>query len=113
MTKMRDITCKDMKALQGLAPGISLVNRTEMGKLVQGGALFQEFSQAERECIYKKLVSYKGRIPLLRLFFEDANFLAIRASRIKKLLDPGKCLQSDGKRAVQRTIRETMEYMFE
>lgn len=113
VTKMRDITCEDVKALQGLAPGISLVDRTEIGKLVRGGALFQEFSQAERECIYEKLVSYKGRIPSLRLFFEDANFLAIGASRIKKLLDPGKCLQSDGKRAVPRTIRETMEYMFE
>ncbi|KAL4860993.1 hypothetical protein BDV12DRAFT_204478 [Aspergillus spectabilis] len=84
VTKMRDITCEDVKALQGLAPGISLVDRTEIGKLVRGGALFQEFSPAERECIYEKL-----------------------------LLDPGKCLQSDGKRAVQRTIRETMEYMFE
>ncbi|KAK6810740.1 hypothetical protein RU639_013617 [Aspergillus parasiticus] len=87
-SNMKKITCGDIEALEGLAPGVSLTDRARVKRAVLNGEILQNFSTSKRNSIWKKVKYYKHRIPSLTLFFQDALFLGIAATRVKKLLDP-------------------------
>ena len=76
-----------MKKLEGLAPGVSEVDRKHVCSLVLSGQVFQNFSGEECGHINERLIRYKGRILSLSLFFQDMLFFAITAHRVKNLLD--------------------------
>lgn len=82
---MKQIDCNTVKAVEGLAPGVSEKDRKHVSGLVLSGQSFQNFSEGERSHINEYLKGYKGRIPSLSLFFQDVLFLGIAARRVKAL----------------------------
>jgi hypothetical protein len=116
--KMKLINAKTVKRLEGLAPGISAADNTTVSDLVLSGAVFEDFSQIERDAINSRLLGYKGRIPSFGLFFQDVLFLELGANRMKKLVDKSKWwgpydteMGDDPER--KPTLRERMEHMFQ
>jgi hypothetical protein len=112
---MEKITCEDIKALEGLAPGVSSTDKAQVEDARLRGEIFRKFSASERDSLLEKVSGYNRRIPSLTLFFQDALFLGIAATRIKKLLDPVKYgRDSKRKRKAERdlSIRDKLEMIF-
>ena len=108
---MKKIDCDSVKKLEGLAPGVSEVDRKHVCSLVLSGKVFQNFTGEERGHINERLEDYKRRIPSLSLFFQDVLFFAIAARRVKNLLD----LQDKETASNQQTfstVQEQMESIF-
>ncbi|KAH8431357.1 uncharacterized protein LDX57_009015 [Aspergillus melleus] len=110
--KMRMIDTRTVTKLEGFAPGVSQADKRYVEGVVLGGDVFRNFSRAERSAISRKLVSYAGRIPSLRLFFEDTKFFAIAARRVKRLTDdsPGQLTWAED--GDVPSIKERMDFMF-
>ena len=109
---MKKIDCDSVKKLEGLAPGVSEVDRKHVCSLVLSGQVFQNFSGEECGHINKRLIRYKGRIPSLSLFFQDMLFFAITAHRVKNLLDvQDKEIASN--QQTFSTVQERMESIFD
>lgn len=111
LNKMKKIDCNSMKKLEGLAPGVSEVDRKHVCSLVLSGKVFQKFSGEEHGHINERLEDYKRRIPSLSLFFQDMLFFAIAARRVKNLLD----IQDKETASSQQTfstVQEQMESIF-
>ena len=109
---MKKIDCDSVKKLEGLAPGVSEVDRKHVCSLVLSGQVFQNFSGEERGHINERLIGYKGRIPSLSLFFQDVLFFAIAARRVKNLLDvQDKEIASN--QQTFSTVQERMESIFD
>ncbi|KAF7134091.1 hypothetical protein CNMCM5793_005720 [Aspergillus hiratsukae] len=114
---MKMIDTKTVNLLEGLAPGVSAADGRRVTGLVLSGDVFEEFSEDERQGICQRLLSYKGRIPSFRLFFQDVLFLELGARRVKKLVDKRTRfshpdINMDGDQGRKQSLREKMEHMF-
>lgn len=108
---MKKIDCDSVKKLEGLAPGVSEVDRKHVCSLVLSGQVFQNFSGEERGHINERLEDYKRRIPSLSLFFQDVLFFAIAARRVKNLLDV-QDKETASNQQTFSTVQERMESIF-
>ncbi|KAH2804272.1 hypothetical protein KXW44_000532 [Aspergillus fumigatus] len=117
-TKMNLIDPNSVELLEGLAPAVSNVDRETVTGLLLSGKALEDFSTNEREAICERMLSYMGRIPSLRLFFQDVLVLQLAAGRVKKLVDRSKQwgphdIEMGGDyQERKQTLRERMEHMF-
>lgn len=75
-----------VEALQFTAPWASTLDAQILRGKMLGGEIFSSFSQHEREGIWIRLQSFKGLVPSLFEFFENAKCLEARADCVKWLV---------------------------
>ena len=84
--KLLKIDVHTVQTLQLLAPGISTKDRTTAKGLVLSGAAFSNFTQSERNSIWKKMKKKDNIIPSLYTFFRNMRYLESCADCMKRLV---------------------------
>ena len=85
---MQRIDIATIEAFQGTAPGAFSEDRESLGGQLRSGHLFVNFTEQQREEIWRRVCSASQHcvIPSLYTFFEDMKFLKNAADCIKRLM---------------------------
>ncbi|KAJ5737432.1 uncharacterized protein N7483_002557 [Penicillium malachiteum] len=103
--KMLRIDVHTVSTLQLLAPGVSSTDRAHVKGLVRSGAVFANFSTAERASIWKEMKRPSVIIPSLTSFFKDVRFLKSCANGVKMLVTP-----SEDSTTIRKALRAAFLY---
>lgn len=77
---------EDVKALQLRCPALYQADRALLEPLFQKGQILRQFSPAEREQIWHRLLQYQALVPSFHSFFGNLHYLAAIASCLKLLV---------------------------
>jgi AraC-like DNA-binding protein len=101
---MRRLERRDVKALQGRAPGACAADRKELRLMIVDGSILRGFTQEERDILWTRIlgVSRHRLIPSLSTFFDDLNYFELLAWSVKWLVQVPK----------RSTIKETIYNSF-